>query len=132
MKELNWNPRAYGIATRSRKFSQWGVGDELTTHLGRKALTHGQPIENGRNVRATFLDASDEELAHGTDIRMAEIVKHQHWSQGYERHEYTSLMTRVQTARKQLEKERLAVQQQSEPRAKRRTNTRKRVPEEAA
>jgi hypothetical protein len=129
MKELNWNPRAYGIATRTKKFSQWGVGDEIVTHLGRRALTHGQPVENGRNVRATFLDATDEELAQGTDIPMAEIAKHHHWSQGYERHAYTSLMTRVQEARKQLEKERLVAQKQSEPKAKRR-NTRKRVPDE--
>ncbi len=120
MKPLNWNPRAYGIATRSRKFSEWGVGDELTTHLGRKALTHGQPVENGRNVRVTFLDATDEELAQGTDIPMAEVAKHQHWSQGYERHEYTSLMTRVQAARAALARQREAAQQQSEPKAKRR------------
>ncbi len=119
MKPLNWNPRAYGIATRSRKFSEWGVGDELTTHLGRKALTHGQPVENGRNVRATFLDATDEELAHGTDIPMAEIAKHHHWSQGYERSQYTDLMTRVQTARKELEAQRLAAQQESLPARKR-------------
>ena len=108
MRELNWNPRAYGIATRTRTFSEWGVGDEVTTHTGRKALTHGQPVENGRNVRATFLDAQGEELAHGTDLPMAEIAKHVHWQQGYERSEYVNLMTRVQEARKQLDAQRVA------------------------
>jgi hypothetical protein len=119
MKELNWNPRAYGIATRTKKFSQWGVGDEIVTHLGRRALTHGQPVENGRTVRLTFLDAEGDELAHGTDLPMADVAKHTHWSQGYERSQYTDLMNRVQAAQAALARQRSEARHDSAPKRKR-------------
>ena len=118
MKEYNWNPRSYGIATRTKKFSEWGVGDEVWTHLGRKALTHGQPVQNGRNVRVTFLDATGDELINGTDLPMHEIAKHIHWRHGYERSDYVNLTTRREEAIEQAAAQQAAAQRVSEPKRK--------------
>ena len=103
MKDRNFTPRSYGIATRTRKFSEWGCGDELTTHTGRRALTHGGVDETKRCVPATYLDAPDHQLIlYGHTIPLEEIGKHVGYARAYDRPAYHELMNRIADARKRL------------------------------
>lgn len=102
VREVEWTPAAYGIAGKKASFDEWGVGDEITTHDGRVALTHGQPTKNNRQVMATFLDGTDEELAGFSFVLMLNIARHRGWARGYERKEYRELSARISEARQRM------------------------------
>lgn len=90
----------FGITSATKTFAEWGVGDEITTHDGRIALTHGSPAAFGNeSLGVTWLDATEEELLEFTRVKLTDIGKHRRWARGYERKEYVELSKRISAAR---------------------------------